>query len=153
MRFFQFVPLFLALALCLAGGTAHAKADPVEQYTEAVMTGDIPALEKILAPNFWYIGSNGHMRDKAHFIEEIKDKKLVVDHMTLTNIRETRAGQTRLLTANGVFRGKSEMPRPQGLMRYTMVLGDNQGMEQVVLFQATPVISTPECTDGDCKIQ
>ncbi len=153
MRFFQFVPLLLALALCLAGGIAHAKADPVEQYTEAVMTGDIPVLEKLLAPNFWYIGSNGHIRDKAHFIEEIRDKKLVVDRMTLTNIRETRVGETRLLTANGVFHGTSELPRPQGLMRYTMVLGDNKGAEQVVLFQATPVIPTPECKDGNCKIR
>lgn len=153
MRFFQFVPLLLALALCLAGGIAHAKTDPVEQYTEAVMTGDVAALEKLLAPNFWYIGSNGHIRDKAHFIEEIKDKKLVVDRMTLSNLRETSVGTTRLVTANGIFHGTSEMPRPQGLMRYTMVLGDNKGTEQVVLFQATPVIATPECKDGNCKIK
>lgn len=153
MRFFRFAPLVLLFALCLGASLAQAKTDPVEQYTEAVLTGDIPVLEKLLAPNFWYIGAHGHIRDKAHFIQEIKDKKLVVNRMTLTNLRETRVGQTRLVTANGVFHGTSEMPRPQGLMRYTMVLGDNKGNEQVVLFQATPVISTPECKDGNCQIK
>ena len=51
MKFVQLVPLLLALALCLAGGVAHAKADTVALYTEAVMTGDVAALQKLLAPN------------------------------------------------------------------------------------------------------
>ncbi len=38
-------------------------------------------------------------------------------------------------------------------MRYTMVIADNNGSEQVVLFQATPVISTEDCMDGNCKIK
>ena len=46
MKFVQLVPLLLALALCLAGGVAHAKADTVALYTEAVMTGDVAALQK-----------------------------------------------------------------------------------------------------------
>ena len=52
MKFVQLVPLLLALALCLAGGVAHAKVDTVALYTEAVMTGDVSALEKLLAPNY-----------------------------------------------------------------------------------------------------
>lgn len=132
---------------------AQAKADIAELYSNAVMTGDVAALEKLLAPNFWHIASNGHIRDKANFIQEIIDKRLVVDRLTLTNSRETKVGDTRLLTSNGVFYGKSLNPQPQGLMRYTMVIADNKGEEQVVLFQATPVVPTKECEDGNCKIQ
>ncbi len=143
----------LMITLLASGALAHAKASIADMYTDAVMTADIPVLEKILAPNFWYIASNGHIRDKAHFIEDLKDKKLVVNRMTLTNIRETKVGDTSLLTSNGIFHGMSDMPRPQGLMRYTMVIADNNGSEQVVLFQATPVISTEDCMDGNCKIK
>lgn len=141
---------FTLVAYCIP---AYGKADIADLYANAVMSGDAPALEKLLAPNFWYIGGNGHIRDKENFIREIKDKTLVVDQLALKNLRETRVGETRLLTANGVFKGTSDMPRPQGLMRYTMVLANNHGAEQVVLFQATPVIATKECADGNCKIR
>ena len=106
MKFVQLVPLLLALALCLAGGVAHAKVDTVALYTEAVMTGDVSALEKLLAPNYWHVSSNGHIQDKENFITSIKNKDLVVDRLTLTNVRETKgqyqiAHGQRLLQGNG----------------------------------------------------
>ncbi|WP_165176275.1 nuclear transport factor 2 family protein [Desulfovibrio sp. ZJ369] len=153
MKILQLVPLLLALALCVAGGVAHAKADTVALYTEAVMTGDVPVLEKLLAPNYWHISANGHIRDKEHFIQSIKSKALVVDRLTITNVRETMIGNTRLLTGNGFLKGTTVPPLPQGLMRYTMVIADNNGTQQVVLFQATPVQPAPDCKDGNCRIQ
>lgn len=147
-----FTPVIM-LTFLMTGSLVFAKADTIEMYTNAVMTGDIPALENLLAPNYWNIASNGHIRDKEHFIDEIKNKALIVDRLTLTNIRETKVGETRLLTANGVFYGKTANPRPQGLMRYTIVLANNNGKEQVVLFQSTPVVPTKDCEDGNCKIK
>ena len=152
MKFVQLVPLLLALALCLAGGVAHAKVDTVALYTEAVMTGDVSALEKLLAPNYWHVSPNGHIQDKENFITSIKNKALVVDRLTLTNVRETKVGNTRLLTANGYFKGTAVPALPQGLMRFTMVLANNNGKEQVALFQATPVEPSDDCKDGNCRI-
>ena len=63
MKLLKAVPLICALVFCLSAGTAQAKADSVALYTEAVMTGDIPALEALLAPNYWHIGANGHIED------------------------------------------------------------------------------------------
>lgn len=145
--------VFFLLSLLFLAAPAQARVDTVELYTEAVMTGDIPALEKILAPNYWHVGSNGHIQDKEHFIASIKDKQLIVNHLSLTNLRETQIGETRLLTANGQFKGVSNPSRPQGLMRFTMVLVNNQGKEQVSLFQATPVVPSPQCSDGNCRIK
>ena len=153
MKFVQLVPLLLALALCLAGGVAHAKVDTVALYTEAVMTGDVSALEKLLAPNYWHVSSNGHIQDKENFITSIKNKDLVVDRLTLTKVRETKVGNTRLLTANGYFKGTAVPALPQGLMRFTMVLANNNGKEQVALFQATPVEPSDDCKDGNCRIK
>ena len=153
MKFVQLVPLLLALALCLAGGVAHAKVDTVALYTEAVMTGDVSALEKLLAPNYWHVSSNGHIQDKENFITSIKNKDLVVDRLTLTNVRETKVGNTRLVTANGYFKGTAVPALPQGLMRFTMVLANNNGKEQVALFQATPVEPSDDCKDGNCRIK
>lgn len=153
MRGIKFFLCAMAMALILAGHVAQAKVDIVDQYTNAVMTGDVPALEKILAPNYWNIASNGHIWDKEHFINAIRSKELIVNRLQLFNVRETKDGDTRLLTANGVFYGKALNPRPEGTMRFTMVVANNNGQEQVALFQATPVIPTKECEDGNCKIK
>lgn len=149
---FSTLTLIIAIILFYAQNV-DSRANTVDLYTNAVVTSDVPELEKLLAPNFWYIGANGHIRDKDHFIEEIKDKKLIINRLRLTNVRETQVGETRLLTANGVFQGKTDMPLPDGLMRFTLVLGNNKGHEQVVLFQATPVIATDDCKDGNCRIK
>lgn len=152
MRLFRLLSLS-CLAVALLCGQCLAKANTIELFTNALITADIPELEKLIAPNFWNIASNGHISDKEHFIASIKDKKLVIDRLKLTNIRETKVGDTRLLTATGEFHGTSEVPRPQGNLRYTLVLANNNGQEQVVLMQSTPVVPTPECSDGNCKIK
>lgn len=153
MRALKFTPFLLALLLVFSCANVNAKANTVELYNDAVMTGNTAELEKILAPNFWYIGANGHIRDKDHFIAEIKDKRLVINRITFFNLRETQVGDTRLLTSNGMFQGKSDIPLPDGLMRFTLVLSNNQGKEQVALFQATPVVPTKDCADGNCQIK
>ena len=145
--------LFAALMITLSGGLAQAKPDTVELYTEAVMIGDVPALETLLAPNYWHINANGHIEDKEHFINTIKHKELVVDRLTFTNARTAMIGDSKLITGTGYLKAKATPPLPQGLMRVTVVVVSNKGREQVVLFQATPVIATEDCNDGNCKIQ
>jgi len=145
--------LLAALVITLSGGLAQAKPDTVELYTEAVMIGDVPALETLLAPNYWHINANGHIEDKEHFINTIKNKELVIDRLTFTNARTAMISDAKLITGTGYLKAKATPPLPQGLMRVTIVVINNKGREQVVLFQATPVIATDDCNDGNCKIQ
>ena len=145
--------LIAALMITLSGGLAQAKPDTVELYTEAVMIGDVPALETLLAPNYWHINANGHIEDKEHFINTIKNKELVVDRLTFTNARTAMIGDSKLITGTGYLKAKATPPLPQGLMRVTVVVVSNKGRDQVVLFQATPVVATDDCNDGNCKIQ
>lgn len=145
--------LLATVVITLSGGLAQAKPDPVELYTEAVMIGDVPALETLLAPNYWHINANGHIEDKEHFINTIKNKELVIDRLTFTNARTAIIGDSKLITGTGYLKAKATPPLPQGLMRVTVVVVNNKGREQVVLFQSTPVIATDDCNDGNCKIQ
>lgn len=153
MKNLKTVALMLIFAAVMFASQAQAKVDVIEQYTNALMTGDVPTLEKLLAPNFWDIYPNGHIADKEHFLEDIRAKKLVINRITLTNVRETKVGETRLLTGNGEFRGTMPYPTPEGWMRYTLVVANNNGKEEIVLFQATPVVATKECEDGNCRIK
>lgn len=142
-----------ALSLSLGLRTATAKADVVEVYANAVISGNTEVLEKVLAPNYWHIAANGHIQDKEHFIESIKNKQLVINHLTLTNLRRSMIGDCTLVTGNGILRGKATPALPEGLMRYSVVIAKNGDTEQVVLFQATPVVPSADCKDGNCAIR
>ena len=93
-----------ALSLSLGLRTAAAKADVVELYANAVISADTEMLEKVLAPNYWHIAANGHIQDKEHFIESIKNKQLVINHLTLTNLRRSMIGDCTIMTGNGILR-------------------------------------------------
>lgn len=147
-----FAAAVCALTLLVAGG-AQARPDLVALYVEAVRTADAAALERLLAPNYWHIGSNGHIQDKEHFIAAIKAGKLTVETLHIRNVRASMAGKTLVVTGNGLMRGRSDPPLPEGLMRYTLVLGDNGGRQQIVLFQATPVLPSDDCRDGNCALR
>lgn len=152
MKLFRMFLLLLALSLTFTG-TALAKADVTELYAEALMTGDVEALDKLLAPNYWHVSANGHIQDKEHFLASIRDKNLVIDRIRLSNVRTTVMGTVTLVSANGELRGTATPSLPQGLMRYTMVLNKVGKDLKVVLFQATPVIPSQDCRDGNCAIR
>ena len=48
---------------------ARAVADPVDLYVEALLDADVESLDRLLASNFIFIGSNGHVQDKEHFLQ------------------------------------------------------------------------------------
>lgn len=156
MKFLRTCLLGLAVmtfALPLGVRAVSAKADVVELYANAVISADTEMLEKILAPNYWHVAANGHIQDKEHFIESIRNKQLVINHLTLTNLRRSMVGDCTLMTGNGILRGKATPALPEGLMRYSIVIARNGDAEQVVLFQATPVIPSTDCKDGNCAIR
>ena len=133
-------PLLLALMFVLVSGvSALAKPDPVELYVEAYLTEDAAGLEKLLAPNYLHINGNGYLQDKEHFLENLRNGKMVVERLTITDVKESRYGDASMLTGTVVFKGKFEPKLPQGLHRVTMVLEKQGGENKILLFQATPV--------------
>ena len=152
MKLFRMFLVLLALSLTFAGA-ALARADVTELYAEALMTGDVESLDKLLAPNYWHVSANGHIQDKEHFLASIKARKLVIDRIRLSNMRSPVMGDVTLVTANGELKGSATPPLPQGLMRYTLVLNKDGKDTRIVLFQATPVVPSDDCRDGNCAIR
>ncbi len=141
------------LGLLLLPRPALAAPDVFELALDAMMSADSGELERLLAPNFVFIGPNGHVQDKEHFLEAIGTRALNVKAAKFRNLRETSSGSVRLLTGNGVFDAGSADPQPPGLMQVSVVkeLGDKQ--ERLVLVQLTPVLPSPSCPDGNCRLR
>lgn len=146
-------PLLLSACLILAPCEAGAAADPVDLFVEALLDADTDSLDRILSPNFVFIGSNGHIQDKEHFLATLRDRHLVVKSASFKNLRESSAGPVRMVTGNGTFIAISSQPLPSGLMRVTLVADNTGPRERIVLVQLTPVIPTAECGDGNCLIR
>ena len=113
MKLFRMFLVSLALSLIFAGA-ALAKADVTELYAEALMTGDVESLDKLLAPNYWHVSANGHIQDKEHFLASLKERKLVIDRIRLSNMRSTVMGDVTLVTANGELKGSATPPPAPG---------------------------------------
>lgn len=145
--------LFFILSLCLSTNPAWARPDTMELYVEAMLTGDTVALQKLLAPNYWHISANGHIQDKEHLLNTIKEKKLVVHKMSFSNARTVIIGDAKFVTATGHLEATSAIPLPKGLLRFTLVLVKTKNGEKVVLYQGTPVIPSEGCGDGNCAIR
>ena len=70
LRLVSTLCLSCVLALsCLAPTDARAAADPVDLFVEALLDADTDTLDRLLASNYVFIGSNGHVQDKEHFID------------------------------------------------------------------------------------
>ena len=63
--------LFLGASMPTPAGAA---ADVAGLYTDALISGDAKALERLLAPNFIFIAPNGHIEDGSHFLESIRSR-------------------------------------------------------------------------------
>lgn len=149
-------PILLTLLLaaffpvCASGAEAGGDKT-ISRLIEAVKKPDLDALEKLLSPDFWFIGAGGHLKGKEAFIQEFRDRRMVVDQFELPNLKEKRAGDTRFVTSNGVFRGVSKNPKGQGLIRFTIAIVGNGDNERITLLQATPIIPNNDCKDRNCK--
>lgn len=135
LRLFVLVlPLLLVM-----GSTAHARPDTVALYVEAVMTADTATLQKILAENYLHIGANGLVQDKENYIENLKNGKMNIRRLTVSDVMTSHYGSTTLITGNVVLHGTYDPPLPQGLMRFSMVLEKVGDQEKIILSQTTPV--------------
>lgn len=149
--------LLLALMFVVAcAGMVQAKASLATRYVEALMTNDTETLSTLLAGNYCHISANGHIQDKDHFIANLKQHKLTVNHLKFFNDRVSSYGNTKVITGNAQIKASyasGTSGTAEGLVRFTMVIEKGKQGEKIVLFQLTPVVPSAQCPDGNCQIK
>ena len=135
--------MVLALLLACSAG-AQAKSEVISRYILAVMTRDTDTLQKILADNYLHINANGFLQDREHFIENLKNGTMVIDHLTFFDTVETQYVGAVVLTGNVIFKGKFKTKLPEGLQRATIVADGAGEKAKILLYQATPVLDRKE---------
>ena len=133
--------LFMLLLVSVFGfaALAQARADTLSLYIEAFLTEDVKSLEKLLAGNYLHINSNGYVQDRENFLNNLREGKMVIDRLTVTDVATSHYGGATLSTGTVQFKGKFEPKLPSGLHRVTVVMERKGDEEKVILFQATRV--------------
>lgn len=93
--------LFLTVLLLAAPALADDKADVLkaqDQFINARIKADFPALEKILTPDFLAVTHDGRFLDKTQFLAYAKERKLSKLALQAPKVRVT-GGQLAVVTA------------------------------------------------------
>lgn len=144
--------VLVALAVAGAGDAQRKRAKRLtppqeavraeETRIAAVVMGDVPALERILADGLNYTHSDARSQTKAEFINSIKAGELAYLSMQHRDVLARVYGDAAVVTGKSTVRVQS--PRGQGEIRqleicFISVFAKQQGRWRQVAWQSTRI--------------
>ena len=137
-----------AIAACLLLTTGARAAEPVGQDAilalederfRAMIAGDLPTLDRILADDLTYVHSGGQLESKAEFLGRLRSGDLKYKVMRREDV------QVRLLDCAAVVTGRvhvevyAEGEDRSIVMRFTDVYAQRAGRWRMVAWQSTRI--------------
>jgi len=111
-----------------------------EQWKDATLAGDAAAMDKLLSDDYVGISWTGQVNTKAMQLDRIRNRALVVQHMTLSDIKIKVVGPVAIVTSRAQVQGTSETGEIDGDFRYTRVYQRlPTGAWKITNFEATRV--------------
>ena len=139
MRTCRIQSSILLFLLLFAPGLVRAQSG-VALYVEAVMTGDISVLHKLLDEEYIHIDVDGRVMNKRTFIRCIEWGSIQVDRLHLEEVTTLRYNSTNVSTGTLYFVGRTDgMPISSPKQRFTVISEQARNEERILLFQATPL--------------
>ena len=153
----RLAPIFLIFAFA-ATSQLHAKSllsdrhdrrheiEHLEDiWRSAVLNGNIPALDSLLADDYMAITSNGVLQSKDQAIAAIRAGTMRFNSIQISDRKVRFYGTTALVTCRAEITGKGPEGNLSGSYRYTRVYVQNaQGVWHIVSFEASRIRETEE---------
>ena len=138
------LPIFIAVAVAMSLVVGSASASPEaerellkvnEQYDDAIMRGDVAALERIFADEFIYTNPKAEVLDKKQQIAALSSGGVKLTDAKSDDVRIRIYGQTAVMT--GRFTAKADSAGTSEMIneRYTAVWIRRDGGWQLVAEQ------------------
>lgn len=143
----------LLLCLMLPLGAAHAGLLPrggsrlrkeiehlEQQYRQAVLSGDIVAMRRMLADNYIGIEPNGIIKTKNETLADWEHHRVTMQRLDLSDIRVRIFGDTAVVTSQAYVIGRGPYGPIHGEFRYTRVYHrESPGSWKIVSFEASRI--------------
>jgi ketosteroid isomerase-like protein len=148
------LPLLAILAALLAAqafaGPPHKRESREEilalehQWTQAQIHGDVATMDKLLSDDFVGINVTGEVVTKAQQIDRMRDRKIVITSLDLSDIKIKLLNRVAIVTSQARIATSGDESRfLNGTFRYTRVYQQlPTGAWKITSFEATRVRDT-----------
>lgn len=148
--YFNAVPQAVAALLLLAWWTPawalphhekseiHKEIETLEQqWTQATVTNNVGAMDKLLADDYVGITSNGTVENKQQELAQRSAGTVRITKLDLTETRVRVYGDTAVVTSLAQLEGTNGTSDISGQYRYTRVYNRRLGQWKIVSFEAS----------------
>jgi ketosteroid isomerase-like protein len=92
-----------------------------EQWRVAQINGDVPAMERLLAPDYLGISMTGQVTDRAQQLERLRNRHLVLTKIVISDQKIKLVGAVAIVTSLAQIEGTNEGTPVNGMYRYTRI--------------------------------
>jgi ketosteroid isomerase-like protein len=92
-----------------------------EQWRLAQVDGDVPAMEKLLAPDFLGISMTGQVTDRDQQLDRMRNRHLVLTKIVISDQKIKLVGAVAIVTSLAQIEGTNEGAPVNGMYRYTRI--------------------------------
>jgi ketosteroid isomerase-like protein len=119
-----------------------------EQWRLAQINDDVPAMERLLAPDFLGISMTGQVTDRSQQLERMSNRHLVLTKIVISDQKIKLVGAVAIVTSLAQIEGTNEGSPINGMYRYTRIYRRYpDGTWKVTNFEVTPT------RDGEATTQ
>lgn len=151
--------VFLLATLVMTGAPALAQAAPAhhpskehkkerreeiegleQQWRQAQLKADIPAMDKLLADDFLGTTASGQVVTKAQQLDRMRNRAVVINRFDLTDIKVKLIGQVAIVNSLAEIEGTADGSPLNGSFRYTRIYQRlPSGSWKITSFSATRI--------------
>ena len=111
-----------------------------ERYRQAVLTDNVATMRRMLSEDYIGIDPSGIIKTKRETLADWKNHVVVIQELTLSDVRVRIYGNTAVLTCRATVMGHDAEGSLNGEFRYTRVYHrERTGRWQIVSFEANRI--------------
>jgi ketosteroid isomerase-like protein len=110
-----------------------------KQWQQAMLTADIPAMDKLLSEDYLGIEANGEVVTKAQQLDHMQNRQFVIDKLQTSDLKIKLIGPVAIVTSLAQVEGIVDGDHLKGAFRYTRIYQrEANGSWKVTNFEVTP---------------
>jgi ketosteroid isomerase-like protein len=113
--------------------------DLEQDWREAALTNDIPAMDKLLSDDYLGITSTGEVVTKAQQLDHMRNRRFLITKLQSGDVKIKLIGNIAIVTSLAQVEGSSDGVELHGAYRYTRVYQRvASGAWKITSFEVTP---------------
>ena len=124
-----------------------------QQWRQAQLTGDVPAMDKLLSDDFLGINVSGEVVTKAQQLDRMRSRQLHITELDISDVKIKLIGQIAIVTSKAQIASTGTGGTMNGSFRSTRVYQHlPTGVWKLTSFEATRIRPLPGTPDAAASV-